>query len=116
VPESYTREAVYKDGAKHGMLVLNLKMTNYSPFPGFVDKAEIIALNPTTKSTTAKVTYIAKKKLYWCLEKKIQLRIATIVPIADAGSGVDPEFRLQLYDNAGQEVGSGPYNLKIVSR
>lgn len=115
-PESFNRGSVVKDGTIHGMLVFNFKMTNRSPFPGFIDRADIIPLNPTTKGATAKVVYIAKQKLYWLQEKTIQVRIATIVPLDDARPGIDPEFRLQLFDSTGQEIAHGPYNLKIATR
>ncbi len=98
------------------MMVVRLKLMNRSPFPGFVDKAELVQTTPTTKKTTAKVTFIDKRMLYWLAEKDVEFHIAWTVAVRDALTTDDPEFRLQLFDDQGQQIETRRFEFKAESR
>lgn len=116
LPKSFIKKGVVKDGALHGVLVVEPLIRNTSPFPGNVERGDLIPLNPTTKGTTLTVNFIDKQRLYWRQQRRVQIRMVAAIPLTDAATRDDPEFRLQLYDNRGQQIGPEPYNFKVVSR
>lgn len=117
VAGSVKGKPVHKENQRLDLLVFRLTVRNDSLIPGFIKRVKIVRINPTSKKTKLEVLWIDKKKIYyWEHETEVEVRIQATVWTSDALTADDPQFRIQGYDDAGQQLGGGPYDIKSVAR